>query len=349
MPILYVIYFVIISHFLNVYIYTRAQHIAHNAIQDKASVINISYNKCSATKMCVHGICNEKLGTCVCYYGWRGDVCDRLVRNNHLFRPRKITRNEPYKTRHNVVTTRHRRLMNPDRYVIDLLMAFFPKLKGYFQRILELGAVSKQTINTFYISPVATSKFAMEVKAKTHARKRTTTTELPEIDTASAISEIKSTSEEVIEELESGVCSDSYKISPLSERMCTPGLVCKYGTCSSEHKGTYIAFDCSCDKGASGLLCEHKCCLDCGNNGRCDIFADGKPYCRCRRGYSGDNCERSESEIKLVNPHLSSTNIQVMRFLPAGGAAIGIALIIFLGIMIWKHLRSRPFTPSSES
>jgi hypothetical protein len=193
--------------------------------------------------------------------------------------------------------------MNPDRYVIDLLMAFFPKLKGYFKRILDLGAVNKQTTNTFFISPVANSKFAMDVKAKTAARQTTTTTELPDIETTSVFSDVIPTSEEVQEESENDVCSDNYKKRPLSERMCTPGLVCTYGSCSSDHKGSYIAFDCSCDKGASGLLCENKCCLDCGNHGHCAIFADGKPYCRCRKGYFGDSCEHFESEVRLANPH----------------------------------------------
>lgn len=317
------IYFVTLVQFAALILSTNAQAISQNQIQDKIKVVNISYNRCSTNKMCVHGVCNERMGTCACYYGWRGEVCNRLVRNNRLFSPRKVIQSEPYKVSHNVIT-RRRRLMTPDSYVLNLLMAFFPKLRSYFKRILDIGVANKQTTNTFYTSPVATSNFAMRLKEKTLAstrkplqrtRKPSTdkpeiiTTESPEIEMTTIISETKQSSEEVLEEpetIDNGVCSDSYKTRPLSERMCTPGLVCNYGVCSSEHKGTYIAFDCSCDKGASGLLCENKCCLYCGSNGRCRLFPDGKQFCQCRRGYFGDNCEQSETH--LSNPHFTPSN-----------------------------------------
>lgn len=302
----YAIYFATLTYVA----ITAVQGISQNEIQEKAKILNISYNKCASGKLCVHGLCNKKMGSCVCYYGWRGELCDRLARNSNLFRPQKVVaRNEPFKIENKIVTPTQRKLMNPDRYVINLLMAFFPKLRGYFKRILDIGAVNKEKTNTFYISPVATSKFAMKVKEQSLAQRRTTTTtESPDPDISNKVIDIIPTSEEIHEEPESidnGVCSDSYKTRPLQERKCASGLVCEYGTCSSEHKGTYISFDCSCDAGASGMLCEHKCCLDCGSNGRCAIFADGKEYCRCRKGYFGGKCEQSEPEVKFANPHFS--------------------------------------------
>ncbi|KAL4235660.1 hypothetical protein ACF0H5_004055 [Mactra antiquata] len=113
--------------------------------------------------------------------------------------------------------------------------------------------------------------------------------------------------EEASEESETSddVCKDNYKTRPLSERMCISGLVCKYGKCSSDNKGSYIAFECACDQGAMGMLCDTKCCLDCGGNGRCDIYYDGSEYCKCRRGYYGPLCEHSDSEVRFANPHIS--------------------------------------------
>lgn len=112
--------------------------------------------------------------------------------------------------------------------------------------------------------------------------------------------------DEVIEEADTDdACKANYKLRPLAERMCAPGLVCKYGACSRDHRGSYIAFECACDPGAKGLMCDTKCCLDCGGNGRCSIYYDGSEQCDCRRGYYGPQCERSESEIRYANPHIS--------------------------------------------
>lgn len=302
-------------YFINI---INAQGRLDNHLQDNRNGRGISYNHCSSGKICVHGLCNESRNRCVCYFGWTGELCDQLLRKRQQFSPRKEIQNDQYKKTNNEIHTRKRKPAFPDRYVIDLLMVFFPNLKSYFERILHIGTSNKAATNTVKISSVATSKFVQDLDQTKVTRQRLRPVpsyrphrrvvrpvgnlqdfaqimaDRPDLDLTGSISDALSTSDE--DQDSDNVCSDNYQTRPLSERMCTPGLVCTYGSCSSEHKGTYIAFECSCDKGAKGLLCDEKCCLECGANGRCERLPDGHQFCRCRRGYYGNTCEHSQSD-----------------------------------------------------
>ncbi|XP_052271416.1 tenascin-like [Dreissena polymorpha] len=46
---------------------------------------------------------------------------------------------------------------------------------------------------------------------------------------------------------------------------------------------------CECDLGATGPLCEHRCCRDVGAHGSCRIIPEDG--CDCERNYTGKNCE----------------------------------------------------------
>ena len=87
------------------------------------------------------------------------------------------------------------------------------------------------------------------------------------------------------------VCSTSYKPHKLKDRNCIAGLACQYGTCSKQDQGSSLTFTCQCDKGASGLFCDSKCCLNCGKQGRCEVFSNGTEFCNCKLGFTGQFCD----------------------------------------------------------
>lgn len=97
------------------------------------------------------------------------------------------------------------------------------------------------------------------------------------------------------------VCRNDYQAHPVEERTCTAGLMCKFGTCITDHKGTYIAYSCDCDKGALGIFCEHKCCLDCGENGSCQRYNNGTQFCNCKMGYNGGSCQYKQTAEQTLD------------------------------------------------
>ncbi|XP_033727792.1 uncharacterized protein LOC117317104 [Pecten maximus] len=102
------------------------------------------------------------------------------------------------------------------------------------------------------------------------------------------------------------VCSPNYKIRPLDERDCTIGFACMYGYCNIEN----FSFDCSCDIGGVGPLCENKCCLQCSEHGRCEL-ENGIEFCHCATNYEGRLCEISTISTTLPTGTLSSTMTNV--------------------------------------
>ena len=89
------------------------------------------------------------------------------------------------------------------------------------------------------------------------------------------------------------VCGDTAYERTVEERTCSRTFVCQYGVCEKtlEETNGWMGwkYDCLCDLGSVGLLCEHRCCLDCGEHGTCDVHNNTK-YCSCQHHYKGDNC-----------------------------------------------------------
>lgn len=82
------------------------------------------------------------------------------------------------------------------------------------------------------------------------------------------------------------VCHDEYQTRDKKERECSSGFTCQYGVCKD--KGGEQR--CQCDPGASGVLCDIKCCRDCGQLGVCVIDKDLTEICTCHNNYTGINC-----------------------------------------------------------
>ncbi|KAK3606134.1 hypothetical protein CHS0354_010763 [Potamilus streckersoni] len=114
-------------------------------------------------------------------------------------------------------------------------------------------------------------------------------------------------------------CSKNYKLRPLSDRQCFPNFVCQYGECRKKRIENYIHLECVCDLGVYGLFCQHRCCLDCGNNGICAIGnGETEPFCKCREGFVGWRCNiqknltehntRTESLLRRMSSHIQSNS-----------------------------------------
>ena len=97
------------------------------------------------------------------------------------------------------------------------------------------------------------------------------------------------------------ICSENYTPRSIEERACTTGLLCRFGTCSIEHRDTFIAYTCHCDKGAVGIFCEHKCCLDCGDHGSCHLFPNGTQFCNCKPDFGGERCQNAHMDEEKVD------------------------------------------------
>ena len=85
--------------------------------------------------------------------------------------------------------------------------------------------------------------------------------------------------------VEHNPCYDNFTRRPESERACVHGM-CEYGRCVVE-----LSFNCRCDKGADGIFCQYRCCLDCGPHGTCKNSSSLGAYCNCHTNYTGDKCE----------------------------------------------------------
>ena len=89
------------------------------------------------------------------------------------------------------------------------------------------------------------------------------------------------------------VCRESALERTESERTCSRNFVCQYGVCEKTMEETNgwmgWKYDCVCDLGSVGLMCEHRCCLNCGAHGTCAVH-NGTEYCSCEHQYKGLSC-----------------------------------------------------------
>lgn len=84
---------------------------------------------------------------------------------------------------------------------------------------------------------------------------------------------------------EDHACSPNYTYHSLKERECL-FFTCGYGYCNVKDN----AYDCVCDPGGDGPLCKDRCCLQCSEHGRCEVYG-GKELCHCDTNYGGTLCE----------------------------------------------------------
>ncbi|XP_052256094.1 neurogenic locus notch homolog protein 1-like [Dreissena polymorpha] len=100
-------------------------------------------------------------------------------------------------------------------------------------------------------------------------------------------------------------CSSDYVLRPVQERECMGIFNCTYGTCVIQ--GDFML--CQCDIGVSPgyQLCEHKCCKDCGNNGRCYYHPELNEICDCDIKYAGSLCE-------IYNPPVKYTEVEKVQW-----------------------------------
>ena len=109
------------------------------------------------------------------------------------------------------------------------------------------------------------------------------------------------------------ICKDSSLERTETERACSRTFTCKYGVCEKsleENDGwTGYKYDCRCDVGAVGLMCEHRCCLDC-EHGTCAVH-NGTEYCSCEQQYKGSRCEEF---VPMPVSEYQTSNINMTHF-----------------------------------
>lgn len=141
------------------------------------------------------------------------------------------------------------------------------------------------------------------------------------------------------------VCSEDRALRKMSEKTCEirKYFECIYGVCEQQEvdydSWTGYTTICKCDIGARGTFCEHTCCLDCGENGRCEVHVGGDNItrvCSCKEHYIGNACEthvpdRVDIKIKESTWHLWIVGVC------AGAFLIMIALSIIAPYCMWKN------------
>lgn len=141
------------------------------------------------------------------------------------------------------------------------------------------------------------------------------------------------------------VCAEDATERNDEERACEKSgdMACVYGVCEETltDYGSWKGYTtvCKCDLGARGTFCEFKCCLDCGENGKCDVHVDGDnvtEHCNCRQRYTGRFCE-----IFVPNP----VSVHVKEdtwYLWIVGVCVGtFVILVTLAVVgpyfMWKH------------
>lgn len=94
------------------------------------------------------------------------------------------------------------------------------------------------------------------------------------------------------------VCDSDVYDRPMSDRVCANNWRCFYGVCKMD---SYGSPRCDCDPGATGQLCQNKCCRNCVF-GECYYYEEERrEVCNCHYNYSGPFCEIWDPPSKLKN------------------------------------------------
>ncbi|KAL3861770.1 hypothetical protein ACJMK2_007791 [Sinanodonta woodiana] len=136
------------------------------------------------------------------------------------------------------------------------------------------------------------------------------------------------------------VCTEHPLLRTLSERRCADNMICRYGTCKKTPIKNALIYDCVCDIGARGLLCEYKCCKHCGDHGEClnDANAEGNytQYCDCHGRYIGEKCDVFVPEPISVQFREATWYLWVVGAC-AGALFILLLLLVACPYLMWRH------------
>ncbi|XP_045163074.2 uncharacterized protein LOC123527575 [Mercenaria mercenaria] len=288
----------------------------------------ISSSDCSG-QACIHGECvSAPFGTtrCHCYDGWFGANCgtsgaviDDDFLKAMMNKDGKLVVTETKERFHTPEGDRHLKSMTESADVDDILKA-----------------VIKNSTRTLP---------RKENKARLQIPEKEASVESKSVEVNSTGAADNNTVTEDILNAKYNVCTEDAAERTDEERTCQTArdMKCIYGVCNetlTDH-GSWKGYTtvCNCDIGARGTHCEHKCCLDCGENGKCDVQVDGDnvtEHCNCRNRYTGFFCE-----IYVPDP----VSIQIKEdtwYLWVVGVCVGtFAILVTLAVagpyFMWKH------------
>ncbi|KAH3695067.1 hypothetical protein DPMN_082518 [Dreissena polymorpha] len=270
----------------------------NDPILKPSSIVNGgTFDHCNSLE-CRHGRCDPMQQACICDLGWTGKLCDiTIVDHTGTFPLNVFSTRQPIKDSVALLTLLEKLKRNENQKKnVEPVVRQRPRERLFVEITDGLGgaaiyrhsansatAINKPSENTF-IDNSKYIKFDSKPKGTTWLNlgfigsPQLNADDVPKlvtVDTDDADS----------------VCSSSYQQRPDDDRKCQFGFRCMYGTCSSDSSSKQITFQCKCDPGAMGIFCEQKCCLNCGQNGNCDVRPNGTPFCFCRRGFTGEKCE----------------------------------------------------------
>ncbi|XP_045159156.2 neurogenic locus notch homolog protein 1-like [Mercenaria mercenaria] len=129
------------------------------------------------------------------------------------------------------------------------------------------------------------------------------------------------------------VCDSTYKQRPRSERECY-NWKCIHGICIV--KGSQVF--CECDPGATGQICQNKCCRQCVFGECFYVKEEEREICVCHADNSGTYCENKD--LPTINKPIDDD--VKWHFWVAGTCAVLLLILITLMIVvpciIWRNL-----------
>ena len=283
-----------------------------------------SFDHCKSLD-CRHGRCEPMEQICVCDIGWTGQLCDKTSSDqpgtisSDVNPTRQQVKDKPDRSRIseqlNMINAQKRhpahepvvRQRPRERLFVEIsdgvgnFNKALPSFKRYDANFVHSNAFDKPSENTFWDSATSMTydsipKGSTWINLGLIGSPQYAANYLLSHDFRNPANNVIVHSYDInsfTATVSQDACSSSYKLRPRDDRMCQFGFRCMYGSCSSDYSLKQITFQCKCDPGAMGLFCENKCCLNCGQNGQCDVKPDGTQFCFCRRGYTGQNCEIS--------------------------------------------------------
>ncbi|XP_052760511.1 uncharacterized protein LOC128203241 [Mya arenaria] len=290
------------------------------------------------TITCSHGVCTPNaIGSlCSCDTGWTGSLCDSAIPENKVA-------GEPVPNS-GIVGPRNRDDKTGVSSLSDSVLAQVAELKAKIDKSgnnqnKDLYAKTKPNENNLFsimfdktLAPTTKSHSISSKFSKQSAQQKPFG--LPKLTDTTLLYP------------RYNACQEGSPRRPMSERKCPSQPLthaCVYGKCIEEvgdHGGWSGAiFTCECDVGARKTRCDELCCLDCGENGRCNLHGDQgerKPVCDCMPRYIGERCE-------TFVPHpVSIVEREATWYLWVVGSCVGAFLVLLVTSIaapyyMWKN------------